>query len=158
LVPCSLLFDHQTDDFGLADVEAGLRFKHLAHFDAIKLLVALSAGAPDGGTTRRVEQAELDADGIGDLAHDAAEGVDFANEMAFGDAPDSGVAAHLGDEVEVHGNDGSPKTHTRCGHGGLASGVTGAHNDNVVLFGERHPVSLYGLNGAETKLSGGSDQ
>ena len=95
--------DQQIDDFGLLDVEAGLRLEHLAHFDAVLLLVALRARRPDGGTTRGVEQAELDADGIGDFAHDAAEGVDFADEVALGDAADGGVAGHLRDEVEVHG-------------------------------------------------------
>ena len=38
-----VLFDHQIDDFGLADVQAGLRFEHLAHLDAVLLLVALRA-------------------------------------------------------------------------------------------------------------------
>jgi hypothetical protein len=49
-----------------------LGFEDLAHLDAVKLLVALGARAPDGGAARGVEEAELDADGIGDFAHDAA--------------------------------------------------------------------------------------
>ena len=137
-------FDDEVDDFGLADVEAGLRFEHFAHFDAIELLVALGAGAPDGGTARGVEQAELDADGVGDFAHDAAERVDFADEMALGDAADGGVAAHLGDEIEVHGDERGLEAHARGGHCGFAAGVTGAHDDDIVLFGERHPVLFYG--------------
>ena len=81
------------------------------------------------------------------------EGVNFANQMAFGNAADGRIAAHLGDEVEVHGNERGPEAHTRGGHGGFASGVTGAHNDDVVLFGERHPALLYGLNGAVAAAS-----
>ena len=61
----------------------GWDFEHFAHFDAVELLVALGARTPDGGAARGVEQAELDADGVGDLAHDAAEGIDFAHQMAL---------------------------------------------------------------------------
>ena len=80
---------------------SGLRLEHLAHLHAILLLVALRARRPDGGAARGVEQAELDADGVGDLAHDSAERVDFAHQMALGDAADGGVAGHLRDEVEI---------------------------------------------------------
>ena len=139
------LFDDEIDDFGLADVEAGLRFENLAHLDAIELLVALGARAPDGGAARGVEQAELDADSVGDFAHDAAERVDFAHEMALGDAADGGIAAHLRDEVEVHGDERGLEAHARGGHGGLAAGVAGADDDDVVLFGESHPILFYGF-------------
>ena len=58
----------QVDNFGLADVDAGLVLKHLAHLHAIEGLVALRARAPDCRAARGVEQAELDADSVGDLA------------------------------------------------------------------------------------------
>ena len=120
-------------------MEAGLGLEDFAHFYAVKLLVALGAGGPDGGAAGGVEQAELDADGVGDLAHDAAEGVDFADQMALGDAADGGVAAHLGDEVEVHGDEGGFEAHARGGHGGFAAGVAGADYGYIVLFGKCHP-------------------
>ncbi len=129
-------------------MEAGLGFEDLAHFDAVKLLVALGARAPDGGATRGVEEAELDADGVGDFAHDAAERVDLADEVALGYAADGRVAAHLGDEVEVHGDERGLQAHARRGHGGLAAGVTGADYNDVVLFGKSHPIPLYGLDDA----------
>ena len=137
--------DDEVDDFGLADVEAGLGFENLAHLDAVELLVALGAGAPDGGAAGGVEQAELDADSVGHLAHDAAEGVDFADQVALGHAADGGIAAHLGDEVEVHGDEGGFEAHARRGHGGLAAGVSRAHHGNVVLFRKSHLVLFYGF-------------
>ena len=150
-VPCASFsfasfFDHKVDDFGLADVEAGLGLENLAHLHAVKLLVALGARAPDGGAARGIEQAELDANSIGDFAHDAAERVDFADQMALGDAADGGVAAHLRDEVEVHGDERGLQAHARGSHGGLAAGMTGAHHDHIVLFGESHPILFYGWN------------
>jgi len=121
-------------NFRLLDAEVGLALENLAHADAVHFLIALRARRPDGGAAAGIEQAELDADGVGDFAHDAAERVDFADEMALGDAADSGVAGHLRDEVEVHGDHGSFEAHARAGAGGLATGVTGADDDDVVIF------------------------
>ena len=104
----------------------------------------MGAGTPDGGAAGGIEQAELDADGVGDLAHDAAEGIDFAHQVAFGDAADGGVAAHLGDEVEVHGDEGGFEAHAGGGHCGLTAGVACADYGDIVLFGKRHPFLLYG--------------
>ena len=64
--------------------------------------------------------------------------------MALGDTADSGVAAHLGDEVEVHGDERGLEAHTRGSHGGFAAGVTGADDNDIVLLGERHPILFYG--------------
>ena len=103
------VFNDQVDYFGLLDEEVGLGFEDFAHLDAVKSFVALRAGRPDGGPAGGVEEAELDAGGVGDLAHDSAEGVDLADEMAFRDPADGWIAAHLGDEVEVEGEDGGAK-------------------------------------------------
>ena len=126
-------------------MQAGLGLEHLAHLHAVELLVALGARAPDGGAARGVEQAELDADGVGDLAHDAAQGVDFAHQVALGHAADGRIAAHLRDQVEVHGDERGLQAHARGGHGGFAAGVAGAHHDDIVLFGKSHPILFYGF-------------
>ena len=104
------------------------------------MLVALGAGGPDGGSARGIEQAELDADGIGDFAHDAAEGVDFTDEVTFCDSTDGRVTGHLSDQVDVQGVEGSLEAHTSSGHGSLAAGVSSADYDYVDLFGELHVV------------------
>ncbi len=122
----------------MLDVEVGLGLEDFAHLHAVLLLVALRARRPDGGAARGIEQAELDADGVGDFAHDAAEGVDFAHEMALGDAANGGVAGHLRDEVEVEREESGAQAHARGGHGGFAASVSGAYDDYVVLFGEGH--------------------
>ncbi len=140
-----LLFDHEIDDFRLADVQAGLRFEDFAHLHAVELLVALGARAPDGRAARGVEQAELDADGVGHLAHDAAQRVDFADQVALGHAADGRIAAHLRNQVEIHGDERGLEAHARGGHGRLAAGVSGAHYDHIVLFGESHPILFYGF-------------
>jgi hypothetical protein len=139
------IFEDEVDYFGLADVEVGLGFEELTHFYAVELLVALGAGAPDRGSAGGVEEAELDADGIGDFAHDAAKGVYFSDKMAFSYSANGWVAAHLGDEVKVHGDEGGLEAHAGGCHGGFAAGMTCADHGYIVLFGERHPRLLYGL-------------
>ena len=93
------MLEDEVDYFGLLDEEVGDGLQFFAHAGAVEGLVALGAGRPDGGASGGVEEAELDAAAVGDFSHDAAEGVDFADEMAFGDAADGGVAGHLGDKV-----------------------------------------------------------
>ena len=52
--------------------------------------------------------------------------------------PTGGIARHLGDQVDVERVERGLQAHARGGHGGLASGMTGADDDYVELFGELH--------------------
>ena len=63
--------------------------------------------------------------------------------MALGHAADGGVAAHLGDEVEIHGDKGGFESHARRGHGGLAASVSRAHHGDVVLLRKYHLLLFY---------------
>ena len=92
-------FDHQVHHLGLLDREVWLALQHLAHLDAVEGLIALGARRPDGRPARGIEQAELDTGGVRHLAHDTAERVHLAHQMAFGDAADGWVAAHLSNQV-----------------------------------------------------------
>jgi hypothetical protein len=124
--------------FGLLDLEIRLRFQNFAHFQAVGLLVALGAGRPDRGAARSVQQTKLNSDGIGDFAHDPAEGVHFAHQVPLRDTAYGGVAGHLRDEIDVQRVESRPQAHASGGHGGLASGVSSAYYDDIVLFSKRH--------------------
>ena len=91
---------------------------------------------PNGGPAGSVEQAKLDADGIRDFAHDAAERVYFADKMSFGNTSNGGVARHLCDEINVEGIKGGLQPHPRRGHGGFAASVSCADHYHFELFGE----------------------
>ncbi len=84
-------------------MQFGLGLEHLAHLQPILLLVALGARRPHRRAARSIQQAKLDAHGVGDLAHDAAEGVHLAHQVALGNAADGGIARHLRDQVHVEG-------------------------------------------------------
>ena len=118
----------------MLDLQVRFRFQHLAHADAIELLVGLGARRPYGRPAAGVEQAELNAGGVDHLAHQAAQGVNLAHQVALGDAADGGVAGHLRDEVQVHGAERRAQPHARRRHSSLATGVAGADYDHIEFF------------------------
>ena len=139
------LVKHQIHYFRLLDVQVCLRLEHLAHLNPVLALVTLRARRPDCGAAGGIQQTELDAHCVGDLAHDPAKCIHFPHQMALGDASDRGVARHLCNEIQVETEQCCPQAHARCGHGRFASGVAGTHNYNVVLFRKRHTGSILEL-------------
>jgi hypothetical protein len=131
-------FHDQIRNFRLLDLEIRLRLQHLAHLQAIGLLVTLRTRRPYRRAARGIQQAELDADGVGNLAHDSAQRVDFAHQVSLRDAADRRVARHLRDQINVERVESGLQSHACGGHCRLASGVAGAHHNNVELFGELH--------------------
>ena len=60
----------------------------LAHGLPVELPVDLRARGVHGRALGGVEDAELDACGVGDLRHGAAQGVELLDEMSLADAAD----------------------------------------------------------------------
>ncbi len=135
-------FQNQIRHFRLLDLEIGLRLQHFFHLQPVGLLVALGAGGPDSGAAGSIQQAELDADCVRNFSHDAAEGVDLANQVAFSNAAHGWIAGHLGDEVDVEGVQRGLQAHAGSRHGGLATGMAGADDHYVEFFGERWHLLL----------------
>jgi hypothetical protein len=102
------------------------------HAELVGFLIALGAGGLDSRAFAGVEDTELDSGGIGANAHFSAEGVYFANDMAFGLAADRGVATHLGDSVEVSGEEEDVGSHAGGGESGFDSGVSGSTDEDIV--------------------------
>lgn len=88
-----------------------------------------------GGVYKVVKEA---LGGIGDLAHDAAQRVDLAHQVSFGDAADGGIAGHLRDQIHVQREQGGLQPHAGSSHGGLAPCVAGAHDNDSEIFRELH--------------------
>src|SRR6185437_8243192 len=108
------------------------------------LLVTLGARRPDRWPAAGVQKPELDADGIGELTYDAAERIDFADQMALGNAANRRIAGHLRDQVKVHGDHCGRQTQTRARTRRFATGMASAHYDDVVLL--LHGIILAGEN------------
>ena len=77
----------------------------LLHGAPIELSVGLGARPLNGGTLAAVEDAELDAGGVGGARHHAVERVDLAHQMAFAQAPDRRIARHFADRCEAMGDE-----------------------------------------------------
>ena len=100
----------------------------------IKRSVGLRAGRPYRGPLAGVERSKLDAGTIYRLCHYAAQRVYFTRQMAFTDAADSRIAAHLAQSCDALCNQQCPGARSRGSQGGFRTGVTAANYDDIELF------------------------
>jgi hypothetical protein len=110
----------------------------VAHPGVVGRFVALGAGGLDGGALAGVQDAELDAGGVGGEGLDAAEGVDLARQVALGQAADRRVARHQRDVRRVERQQEGIQSHLRGGVRRLATGVSGPHHDDVITIFKSH--------------------
>ena len=149
-----LVFKHQIDNLRLLDVEIGLGLEHLAHLHPILPLVALRSRRPHRRPARGVQQAELDADSVRNLAHDAAQRIYFAHQVALGDAADGRVARHLRDQVEIEAKQRRAQSHARGRHRRFTARVSCSHYYDIVLFRKSHTGSILELQGDSIGFEG----
>ena len=95
----------QARDGGLLQAQPRLPLEGLLHVEHVQALVCLGPGHLDGGTLTGVEHADLDEGAVDGPGHLTAEGVDLADDVAFGRAADGGVAGHESQRIEVHGDE-----------------------------------------------------
>ncbi len=126
------MFDH-----GLLEVQVRDGFECLLHDLGVQALVGLGTQRLDGWAFAFVEQPDLDEGAVGDAAHEPAQRVDLADEVALGRPADRGVAGHVGQFVEVDREQQGAAAHAGGGVRGLAAGVPGADHDDVVVGGVR---------------------
>ena len=117
-----LAFDHD-EVCGLAD--RGL------HRRCIKLAVRLGARPLNRWTLAAVENAKLDAAGIGNAAHQSVKRVYLPNQMAFAQTTDGGVAGHRADGRKAVGQQRGSRTCPRSRTGRFAASVAAANDDDV---------------------------
>ena len=103
------------------------------HGAPVKLAVGLGARPLDGGALAAIENAELDAGGVGGARHHAVERVDLAHQMAFAEAADRRVAGHFADRRETMGDERGRCAGARRRGRGLAARMAAA-DDNDVKF------------------------
>ena len=101
--------------------------------ELISLLIRLGPRAMHGGAFAAVEQAKLNARRVDRPAHDAAEGVDLADDLTLGDSADGRITAHLADRVLIEGDKRSPRADARRDVSGFAARVPRADYDDVEL-------------------------
>ena len=143
-LPWAAAFDQEVFDGLLAKRQARLRLAEPADFLLVGAFVGLGAGAVHGGPLAAVEHAELDAGSVDGAAHDAAQGVDLADELPLGQAADGRIAAHLGDAIQAAGQQCGPRADPCRGHGRLGAGVAAADDQDVEIAGWAHGSMIKG--------------
>ena len=98
--------------------------------------VGLATRRAHGRTLRRVQRAPLDAGVVRSDGHDAAERVDFPDQMALADPADRGIAAHLADRLDVVCQQQRARADPRARERGFGAGVAAADDDDVVVLHE----------------------
>jgi len=119
----------------LYEADVGVGAESLELFAAILARVALNTGRAHSWAFAGVECAVLNGGGVCDACHKTAEGIDFFGEVAFCDAADGGVAAHLCNAVDVEGDHKGFKSALREGPYSFAAGVSAAYDDGIKLDG-----------------------
>ena len=118
-------------------VNIGVGFQHLPPFGGKEHAVALRPRTPHSGTFGAVEHAELHHGVIGYDTGVTAQGVDLTHDLPLGYAAHGRIAGHLGYRLHVHGGQQNPGAEIGGRHGGLATGMTGADNDDIVFWKHR---------------------
>ena len=72
---------------------------------------------------------------VGDLAHQAVEGVDLADQMPLAEPADGRIAGHLADGGEAVGDQRRARAHAGRSRRSLAAGMAAADHDHVVGVG-----------------------
>ena len=100
--------NQQVFDNFLAEIHIRVGLDELLDPELIGFLVGLSPRAVHRRALSQVEHPELNSGGIDCSAHQAAECIDLADEMPFGDSADRRIATHLPHRVEIGGQQHGP--------------------------------------------------
>ena len=98
-----LLFsiDEQFDHISLKQAYAGGGFQNHFHSCAVGCFIALGAGSAHAGPLGSVQHPELNGGSIRVQPHRSPHGIYFPDDMPFGKSPDSRIAGHLSDSIQV---------------------------------------------------------
>ena len=75
----------------------------------------------------------MDSGLVGDVPHQATQGIDFADELALADAADCRVARHLADLSQIAADQRRGYTHARGRGCSLDTGVPAADDNDLEI-------------------------
>ncbi len=129
-----LSLDQDLFNRGLLHEEIFLILNRLFHPKAIVLAVDLGPRRPDGRPFSGIELPELDACFVRRPGHLSAQGVDFLDQMAFGQSADGRIAGHVTDLIDILGDEKGWMAHPGRSQGGLNPGMTSSHHNDIISF------------------------
>ena len=125
------ILENEIVGFGFDHLEIGRCADRGLHGLRIKLAVGLGARAAHGRAFAAVQNAELDAAGVGDAAHEAVQGIDFPHQMALAEPANGRIAGHGADGRESVRHQGRFRAHAGAGSRGFTAGMAAADDDDV---------------------------
>ncbi len=137
------LFGEEIVNCFLAKLDIRLGLDHSLNFELISLLIGLGARRVHRGPFAIIEHPKLNSGPIDGFAHESAESINLAHELAFGNSADGRIATHLPNRIQAGGQQRHSQTHpSRCSRR-LRSGMTGSDDDDFVVvagFGVGHGI------------------
>ncbi|MGY4283243.1 hypothetical protein ACVWXO_002463 [Bradyrhizobium sp. LM2.7] len=101
------------------------------HRGGVELPIGLGARSANCRTLAAVKNAELDAAGIRNPAHQTVERIDLANQMALAETANGGIAGHGADGREPMRHQSRRRAHPGRRSRSLTAGVAAADHDDV---------------------------
>ena len=95
-------FMRELNRLGLTSaIDAGGGFQNHFHSCAVGCFIALGAGSAHAGPLGSVQHPELNGGSIRVQPHRSPHGIYFPDDMPFGKSPNSRIAGHLSDSIQV---------------------------------------------------------
>ena len=129
---------HQVVTRLLKNPQIGLILQHAANRGFVQNAISLRPRGAHCWAFARIQNAELDACFVRGQCHGAAQGIDLLHQMAFANAADRGVAAHLAEGFNIVRQQQGANAHACGSQGCFGAGVAAADHDQVKLFGVLH--------------------
>src|SRR5450631_11346 len=127
--------------FLLKEGQLRLVLEHAADGALVELPVRLRARGAHRRPLARIQGTKLYTRMIGRTRHRAAQGIDFANQMALADSADGGVAAHLPQGIDALREEQRTQAHACRRQRSLGAGMAAAHHDDLEGVCECHDSS-----------------
>src|SRR5438270_4441465 len=83
----------------LFQIQIRRAFQDGLHSELIRLFIALNARRPDAGSLGPIQKPKLQSCSIRISPHLPAKGIDFSDDMTFGQSAYGGIAGHLADRI-----------------------------------------------------------
>ena len=130
----TIALQHQIVYRLLKQPQIGLIFECGANGRLVQYTISLRTGGTHSRPLAAVENPKLDTRFIHSQCHGTTQRIQLFHQMAFANAANAGVAAHLPQSFDIVGQQQSMGAHAGCRQRRFGTGVAAAHHDNVKLL------------------------
>lgn len=124
------IVDEQLLDGALNELNARIRSQHRLRRHPVNVAVGLRTGPAHRRPLAFIEHPKMDTGLVDQLAHQAVERVDLADEMALTNASNGRIARHLANGVQPLADEQSARSAPRCCGHRLSARMTAANHNN----------------------------